>query len=91
MPTIDIRRDHALSLKAARAVVERVAIVIGKEYGIDHHWDGHTLHFERSGVDGHIAIAKREIHVHARLGLLMGMMTPVIEREIERRLDAELG
>ena len=87
MAVIDIRRKHDSGIKSAKAAVEKVAKAIAKEYGIVHHWDGNDLHFDRSGVKGRIAVAKDEIHVHAELGFMMGAFKPVIEREIERRLD----
>jgi putative polyhydroxyalkanoate system protein len=87
MAVIDIRRPHTSSLKSAKAAVEKVAKSIAKQYGIDHHWTGNDLHFDRGGVKGQIKVAKDEIHVHAELGFLMGALKPVIEREIERQLD----
>lgn len=87
MAVIDIRRAHESSVKSAKAAVERVGKAIAKEYGIDHHWDGDELHFDRSGVKGHIKVAKNDVHVRVELGFLMSALKPVIEREIERRLD----
>jgi putative polyhydroxyalkanoate system protein len=91
MAVIDIRRPHKSSIKAAKTAVERVAKAIAKEYGIDHHWEGDKLQFDRSGVKGHIAVAKNELHVRVELGFLMSAMKSVIEREIERKLDEQLG
>ncbi|MEO5624962.1 MAG: polyhydroxyalkanoic acid system family protein [Dokdonella sp.] len=87
MATIDIRRPHKLSLKVAKAAVERVAKGIAKEYGVDHEWSGNQLNFNRSGVKGHIAVAKEEVHVRVELGFLMGALKSVIEREIVSQLD----
>jgi putative polyhydroxyalkanoate system protein len=87
MAIIDIRRPHKISLKSAKAAVERVAKAISKEYGIAHEWNGNQLDFNRSGVKGHIAVAKDEVHVRVELGFLMGALKPVIEREIQRQLD----
>lgn len=91
MAVIDIRREHSSSLKSARAAVEKVAKSIAREYGIDHHWDGNELHFDRTGVKGRITVAKHEIHVRAELGFLMGALKSVIEREIERQLDENIA
>lgn len=87
MPVIDIRRAHKRSVKSAKAAVEHVADDIAQEYGIAHHWDGDKLLFDRTGVKGHIAVAKADVHVRIELGFLMGALKPMIEREIERRLD----
>lgn len=87
MPVIDIHRVHAKGTEAAKAAVERVAAAIAKEYGLEHHWAGNELRFGRHGVKGRIAVADRNVHVQVELGLLMGALKPLIEREIERRLD----
>jgi putative polyhydroxyalkanoate system protein len=87
MATIDIRRKHKFSLKSAKAAVERVAKGIAKQYGIAHEWSGNQLNFDRSGVKGHIAVAKDEVHVHVELGFLMGALKSMIEREINSQLD----
>src|SRR5262249_21507024 len=68
MAKIDIRRKHGSSLKAAKAAVEKTAKAIGKKFAISSEWEGDTLHFQRSGVDGHIAVTKSEVHVYAELG-----------------------
>jgi putative polyhydroxyalkanoate system protein len=91
MAVIDIRRSHKKPLKTAKAAVERVAKSIAKEYGIEHHWDGDKLLFDRSGVKGHIAVGKADLHVRVELGFLMSAMKPMIEREIERKLDEQLA
>lgn len=91
MAVIDIHRKHGSSIKDARAAVERVAKAIAKEYGITHRWDGNTLNFSRTGVNGTISVAKQDLHIHAELGFLMGALKPVIEREIVRQLDDAIG
>lgn len=91
MAVIDIRREHAKSVKSAKASVERVATAIAKDFGIDHHWTGDTLKFDRSGVKGHIAVEKHEIHVRVELGFLMSALKPMIQTEIEAKLDENLA
>lgn len=91
MAAIDIRRPHKLTLKAAKTATERVVIAIAEEYGIAHEWNGNQVNFHRTGVNGHIAVAKDELHVHVELGFLMGALKPAIEREIKRQLDEQLA
>jgi len=91
MAVIDIKRAHGGTIKSTRSAVDRVATSLGKEYGVDHGWDGNTLHFERSGIKGRIAVTGKDLHVRAELGFLMGAMKPLIEREIERLLDENLA
>lgn len=87
MAVIDIHHAYTGSVDSAKSAVEKVAHAIAREYGVVHHWTGNELHFDRSGVKGRIAVAQNDVHVRVELGLLMGALRPVIEREIERRLD----
>ena len=91
MAQIDIRRKHGSSLKDAKAAVDKTAKAIAKKFQITHEWEGDTLHFQRSGVDGHIDVNKAEVHVRAELGFLLGMMKPMIEEEINKQLDKNFG
>ena len=91
MAKIDIRRNHGSSMKDAKAAVDKTAKAIGKKFDITSRWEGDTLHFQRSGVDGHIEITKHDVHVHAELGFLFGMMKPMIEEEINKQLDRNFG
>lgn len=91
MARIDIRRTHHFTMKDARKAVDKLAKSIAKEFSLECGWEGNTLAFSRSGVDGHIALTKGEIHVYADLGFVMGMMKPMIEQEINRHLDEQIG
>ena len=91
MPSIEIRREHGKTIKEARAAVERVAGKISERFDVDYSWEGNTLHFKRSGVDGHIAVSAKDVHVTAKLGFLLGAIKGPIEREIHQYLDREFG
>ncbi len=91
MPSIDIRRPHSKSIKDAKAAVNHTAAAMTKKLDVKTEWQANTLHFTRSGVNGTIAISKGEIHVHAELGFLFGALKPMIEGEINRRLDEDFG
>lgn len=90
MARIDIRRKHHFTMKDARKAVDKLAKQIAEEFSVDCSWEGNTLAFKRSGVDGHIALTKDEIHVYADLGFMMGVLKPTIEREINRHLDEHI-
>lgn len=91
MSTIDIRRKHGRTLKAAKTAVDKTAAVIGKKFALSSEWDGDTLHFSRMGVNGQIHVSKTEVHVKAELGFLFGALKPMIETEIENQLDKSFG
>lgn len=91
MPSIDIKRAHSRPLPEARKAVQRVADHIAKKFDVSCSWDGDTLNFKRSGVDGHIQLSARQVHVTANLGFLLLAIRGSVEREIHRYLEDEFG
>ena len=91
MPSIDITRRHAVSLKEARAIVDELAASMRERFGVDCAWQGHTMSFRRSGVNGAIEVGKDRVRVHANLGFLLLPLKATIEDEIRRHLDAHFG
>lgn len=91
MPSIDIQRAHSRPLPEARKSVQRVADHIAKKFDVACEWNGNTLNFSRSGVDGQIKVGARQVHVTAELGFLLMAIRGSVEREIHRYLDEEFG
>lgn len=87
MSNIDIRHAHSLPPEQARKAVQEVADKLADRFGMAYNWNGDVLDFNRSGVDGHIAVAPEELHVTAKLGFLLSTMKGPIEAEIRRVLD----
>ena len=87
MAKIDIRRRHKLSIGDARAVVDKVAVKLREKFATESQWQGDTLKFSRSGVNGTIAVAADAVIVHAELGLMLSPMKGMIEQEIRNKLD----
>jgi putative polyhydroxyalkanoate system protein len=85
--SIDIRHSHSLPKAKARKALEEVAQKLAERFDFDYGWDGDTLNFNRSGVDGKIALAPKELHVTAKLGFLASAFRGPIESEIRRVLD----
>jgi len=91
MPSIDIKRSHSRPLPEAKKAIERVAEHIAKKFDVTWAWHGNTLAFERSGVDGHIKVTAKQVHVVVNLGFLLSMLKTPVEREINHYLDKEFG
>lgn len=91
MSGIDIRHPHSLPLPKARKAIEEVAEKLAERFEFEWEWDGDTLHFSRSGVDGRIALSPEELHVTAKLGFLVAMFKDSIEQEIRRVLGERFG
>jgi putative polyhydroxyalkanoate system protein len=91
MATISIARKHSLSHKKAREVAEKMAKDLNKRFDLEYEWRGEHIEFERPGVTGSIHVGKDRIKLDVQLGLLLGMLKPTIEREIDVQLDKLLG
>jgi putative polyhydroxyalkanoate system protein len=87
MPSIDIRRPHALPLAEARAIVDQVGNRMQEKFGMQGQWQGDILHFSRPGVKGSITVGRDEIRVNAELGLMLSPLKGMVEQEIRRKLD----
>lgn len=88
MADIDVRRAHDLGLKAARAAADKMAESLGRKFGLKGDWNGNTLHFERPGVSGSLAIGEKDVHLSVALGFLLKAMKGSIERAVNDELDA---
>jgi putative polyhydroxyalkanoate system protein len=91
MPDIDIFHPHTKTPQQAREAVEDVARKLAERFGFAYHWNGDTLSFSRSGVDGSIALTPSQLRVNARLGFMLSMLQGPIEAEIRRVLAEKFG
>lgn len=87
MSDIKIRRPHAMSHDKARHAAEKMAKRLQKEFDLDYEWDGDVLVFERTGVNGELTVAPRHVEMEVKLGFLLRMMKPTIEKHINENLD----
>ena len=95
MADLHIVREHALGLAAARKVAFAWAEQAETEFGMECTYEeGKTadaVTFERSGVNGTLAVTKDRFELNARLGFLLGAFKDKIEGEIVKNLDALLA
>ena len=91
MSEIHYKRMHQLSVKDAKKIAQKAADDLGKEYDLRSEWEGDTLHFRRSGVDGHMHVTAHYIDLNVKLGFLLRPFKSAFERHIERNLDTLLA
>jgi len=91
MSEIRYKRLHHLSLKDAKKVAQKAADGLGKEYELRSEWEGDTLHFRRSGVDGHMHVTAHYIDLNVKLGFLLRPFKSAFEHHIERNIDTLLA
>jgi len=91
MSDIDVVRPHSRSVAEARQIVEDLITKMAKDYDLKHAWEGDTLKFERSGLSGQMAISPQDVHITAKLGMLLKPLKGRIEKEIVSVLDRKLA
>lgn len=88
MSEIKVTRTHHLSARKARLAAEYVAADLRSQYGLDYRWDdADVLSFRRAGLTGQLTLARRQVTVQVRLGLLLSPLKSTFEREIEDFFD----
>ena len=91
MSDIRIRRSHALTPKNARKAAEKMSARLSEAFDMQFAWEGEMLRFQRSGVDGQLTLAHKEVVIEVQLGFLLAMMKPRIEQSIHENLDTIFG
>ena len=90
MSRIEVHREHNLDHEHARRAAEEIAAHLNERFTLDYRWEGDSLHFKRSGIDGRLDVFPSEVAVKVKLGLMMLPLKPVFEREIHRYMDEAL-
>ena len=91
MSDIVVRRRHGMTMKKARSAAEDIAAKMDEEFDLDYAWDGNTLEFRRTGVNGFLEVSKKEVEISVRLGFLMLAFRSRIEEEIHTYFDEHFG
>lgn len=91
MSDIDVVRFHSLPVQKAKALVQKTADDLAREYGLSSEWHGNTLHFHRAGVDGQMQVTGSEVRLHAALGFLLTPLRASFVDHIERNFDKLFG
>ena len=87
MADISLERKHKLGLKKAKEAAQKVADELAESFDMESEWDGNTLNFERSGVNGQLVVTKDGVAVEAKLGFLLSAFKPKIEEQINKNFD----
>ena len=91
MADLHIRREHSLTLAAARKIARSWAEQVESEFGMQCSYvEGakeDQVNFVRSGVKGCLAVTGDHFDLDAKLGFLLGAFKGKIEAEIVKNLD----
>lgn len=91
MANLHIRREHSLSLAAARKIAMTWAEHAESEFGMECTYEEGSkedrVTFTRSGVNGVLHVTTDHFDLDAKLGFLLGAFKGKIEAEIVKNLD----
>jgi putative polyhydroxyalkanoate system protein len=87
MTDILITRKHGMTLKQAKAAAQEVADELAEQYEVESEWQGNTLNFRRTGIDGHLKVNARQMIIEVKLGFLLAAFKSTFEQNINKRLD----
>jgi putative polyhydroxyalkanoate system protein len=92
---IRIVREHGLGLHRARQLARRWAEVAETKLEAQCVYQRGETHdvvrFRRPGASGELRVGAERFELDAKLGLLLGVLKPTIEREIAKNLDELLA
>jgi putative polyhydroxyalkanoate system protein len=91
LANLHIRREHSLTLAAARKIALAWAAQVEEEFGMECTYEqgpkADQLTFTRSGVNGTLHVTPDHFDLDAKLGFLLGAFKARIEAEIVKNLD----
>jgi putative polyhydroxyalkanoate system protein len=86
MADISIVQQHHLTPKKAREAAQKVADKLAAEFDLACEWEGDVLYFERSGVQGSLALEQAQAEIVIKLGFLMSIFAPTIEAKVAENM-----
>lgn len=95
MATIDITRNHTLSIEDAKKKAEDLARGMEQKFGITWKWDGDTIRFDApsgaaKGTKGEVAVDDKIVRVAIDLPFMLRVMKGTIEDKVKEKLGALL-
>lgn len=90
MSVIKISKSHPLPIEEGQAIFKTLALSLRDEYSLKLEWvDDYSVIYTRSGVKVTVEMKERDIHISAKLGLVMKPLKLAIEHGIHDLLEEE--
>lgn len=87
MSDIQARKEHSLSLDEAKQTAQKFADQLKKEYQLESEWQGNTLNFTRSGLNGKLDVTEKDVSLDISLGFMLKAFKGKIQAEIDKKLN----
>jgi len=91
MARMSIAKKHRLSHKKAKEAAQKVADDLKARFDLDYAWRGNQIDFKRPGLSGTMHIGKDEVRLDCELGMLLSLLRPKLESEIDKEFEKRFG
>ena len=91
MARLSIARKHHLSHKKAKDAAQKVADDLKARFELTYAWRGNEVEFKRPGLSGKMHVGKDEVRLDCELGLVLSLLRPVLEAEIDKEFRQRFG
>lgn len=85
-----VTRPHSKNNGEIREIVEKIAGEMSREFGFDYNWNSETLHFNRTGVNGHISMLPGRIEVKINKSFFIPISDTFLRSRVEEYMDSYL-
>ncbi len=86
-----IRRQHNKSTEELKQIIDKIAVNLSNDLGLDYKWKGERLEFYRTGVNGSINVEPEELVVKVNKSFFIPISDSTIRTKVEEYFDAYLG
>ena len=91
MARLSIARKHQLTHKKAKDAAQKVADDLKARFELNYAWRGNEIEFNRPGLSGKMLVGKDEVRLDCELGLMLSLLRPVLEAEIDKEFRQRFG
>ena len=88
MADIHAQRAHNLPLDEAKSIAHKLAEKVLDDFQLEGQWQGNTLIFNSSGVEGSLDVNERNICLEVSLGLMFKPFKSRIQEKVNKNMDA---
>ena len=91
MARMSIAKKHRLPLKKAKEAAQKVADDLKARFDLTYAWRGNQIDFSRPGLSGTMHVGKDEVRLDCELGMLLSLLRPKLESEIDKEFEKRFG
>jgi putative polyhydroxyalkanoate system protein len=87
MAKFSVNKTFTMSKEEVREAAEQLAEQLKADHGLKYYWQGDSVKFSRSGIDGVLKIEADAIRLDVKLGLLASAFERPLKKAMNEYLD----